>query len=401
MGKRVTPTPKRRSDDTGGVNLVGLQINSPGVICPAGYHRLDEAPEVAAAVWWISDMVSSMTIQLMQNGPSGDSRIKNDLARTVDVSPWSLGTRQTLIGWITSTMLLEGNAYVLPVTKMGRLQDLAPMPEAYAQLRPDGEPYEIVWKGLAFRPDEVLHFALRPDLRKPWKGLGLQVQLRQVVDSIMQTATTKAAYMSSEYKPPIIVAVNSDSDLADEEKREAFIDAYLKRSDPSKPLVIPADLLNVTQVKPLSLTDLAIKDGIELDKKDVAAIVGVPGYAVGVGSFNKDEHNAFIRTKLMYIVEILKQELTKKLLLAPDLYFRFNARSLYAYDLQELAGIARENYVRGLMTGNEARNWMGLPPLEGLDELVILENFIPAGMIGEQSKLNPTKEVNDGDPNET
>ena len=44
---------------------------------------------------------------------------------------------------------------------------------------------------------------------------------------------------------------------------------------------------------------------------------------------------------------------------------------------------------------------MGLPPLEGLDELVILENFIPAGMIGEQSKLNPTKEVNDGDPNET
>ena len=397
MGKRVNPTPHRRSGDAGGVNLVGIQLNSPGVICPAGYHRLDEAPEVAAAVWWISDMVSSMTIQLMQNGPSGDTRLKNALARQVDVTPWSLGTRQALVGWIVSTMLLEGNACVLPVTKMGELKDLVPMPDATVQLRPDGEPYEVVWKSLAFRPDEVLHFALRPDLRKPWRGQGLQVQLRQVVDSIMQTATTKAAYMSSEYKPPIIVAVNSDSDLADEEKRNAFIDAYLKRSDPAAPLVIPADLINVSQVKPLSLTDLAIKDGIELDKKDVAAIVGVPGYAVGVGSFNKDEHNAFVRTKLMYIVEIIKQELTKKLLLAPDLYFRLNARSLYAYDLQELASIAQNLYVRGLMTGNEARNWMGLPPKDGLDELVILENFIPADMIGSQEKLNPNKEVHDGD----
>lgn len=395
MGNRVKVTAHKR--EASGLSLVGLQINSPGVICPSGYHRLDEAPEVAAAVWWISDMIASMTIQLMQNGPSGDTRIRDALARQVDVNPWSLGTRQTLVGWVVASMLLRGNAYVLPVTRNGVLVDLAPMPEADARLRPDGEPYEVVWKGLAFEPDEVLHFALRPDLRKPWLGVGLQVQLQQVVDSILQTAATKTAYMSSEYKPPIIVAVNSDSDLADEKKRDDFIASYLKRSDPSAPLVIPADLINVSQVRPLSLTDLAIKDGVELDKKDVAAIVGVPGYAVGVGSFSKDEHNAFVRTKIMYYVEVLKQELTKKLLIRPDLYFRLNARSLYAYDLQELASIAQNLYVRGLMTGNEARNWMGLPPKEGLDDLVILENFIPADMIGDQAKLTPGKETNNGE----
>lgn len=382
--------PQKRSAEP--LSIVGLQINSPGVICPSGYHRLSDAPEVAAAVWWIADMAASMSIQLMRNGLNGDTRVKDSLSRRVDIEPWSLGTRHSLMHWIFSTMLLEKDAFVLPVTQGGRLTDLQPMPEAKPQLKPDGQPYEVVWKSVAFRPDEVLHFPLRPDLRYPWRGQGLTVQLQSVVDSIMQTASTKLAYMSSEYKPPLIVAVNADSDLSDPELRDKFAKAWLKRNSPDEPMIIPADMINVSQVKPLSLTDLAIRDGIELDKRDVAALLGVPAYVVGVGSFDREEHNAFIRTKLLSYVEIVRQELTKKLVDAPDMYFRMNVRGLYAYDLQELSGIAQELYVRGLMTGNEVRNWMGLDPLEGLDELVILENYIPAGMIGDQKKLNSDKE---------
>ena len=381
----------KRSDGAqkrnGGSSIVGLTLQSPGVICPSGYHRLADAPEVAAAVWWISDLISSMPIHLMQNGPNGDSRIRDALARKVDIEPYSCGTRQTFMGWVASTMLLEGDAFVLPKTSMGTLQDLVPMPGATAQLRPDGTPYEVVWRGLAFDPSEVLHFPLRPDPAHPWRGQGLRVQLQTVVDSIMQTAATKQSYMSSEYKPPIIIAVNADSDLATEEERNRFIDTYIKRDDPSKPIVIPADLMTVSQVKPLSLTDLAIKDGVELDKRAVASIVGVPPYVVGFGGFDRAAHNAWISTRLLYLTNIIRQELTKKLLYSDDRYFAFNSRALYAYDLSDLASIGAQLRAAGLMTGNEVRNWIGLTPKNGLDDLIVLENYIPTDMTGNQKKL--------------
>ena len=37
---------------------------------------------------------------------------------------------------------------------------------------------------------------------------------------------------------------------------------------------------------------------------------------------------------------------------------------------------------------NEWRGWMGLPPDGEMDELLALENYIPADKLGDQAKLN-------------
>lgn len=379
---------KKRSSQVG---VTAITLDSPGILAGSGYHMLSEAPEVAGAIWLIADLISSMPIHLMENQSNGDIRVRDQLARKIDIDPWSLGTRQTLVHWIVETELTEGEAVVIPNTSGTLIADLIPAPNATLHRLTNSSSYYAQYEGRQFDAGNILHFRLRPDPMYPWRGIGPQVQLRQVVDSIIQTAETKTAYMSSEYKPPIVIAVNSDSPLSDEKERSKFIRQYLKRKDPKEPLIIPADLMNISQVKPLSLTDLAIKDGVELDKKTVASIFGIPGFLLGVGTFNKDEYNTFISRTILPICRGIEQELTKKLLFSESRYFRFNARSLYSYSLQELSQIALNMRNAGLMTGNEGRNWLDLPPKEGLDELVMLENYLPANRLGDQKKLNDTQ----------
>ena len=57
------------------------------------------------------------------------------------------------------------------------------------------------------------------------------------------------------------------------------------------------------------------------------------------------------------------------------------------YDLQTTSTVYAAMADRGFVTGNEVRDRLGIEPREGLDELRILENFIPVDMSGMQKKL--------------
>ena len=359
-----------------------------------GYTRLSDCPEVRMGLERIADLVSNMTIHLMQNTKDGDVRVQNGLSRKIDINPCKNMTRQSWVAWIVKSLILNGNTIVYPTFEDGRIEDLIPIPWSNVSIIDKTmSDYEIRINGQKFKYEDLLHFRINPMEERPWIGESYKITLKDVTDNLKQAGHTTKEFMSNKIIPNIIVKVDAlTEELADGDGRAKVYDKFVTASKAGQPWIVPAGLIDVEQVKPLTLNDIAITDTVKMDKKTVAGILGVPAFLLGVGEFNEDEYNNFIRTRIMTLAKAIEQELTRKLLLASDLYFKFNSRSLYAYSLVEQTNIYHKLYTSGIVTGNEVRDMLGLSPREELNDLIVLENFIPVDRIGDQDKLKGGEE---------
>lgn len=359
-------------------------------ICTSGYTPLTKIPEVVACARKIAELIGSATIHLMNNTEDGDERIVNNLSRLIDIEPMPNMTRSTWMEGIVMTMLLygKGNAVVQPHTWEGYFQSLEPISASRVEFNAIGyRDYRITIDGKPKDPKNLLHFVYNPDRTYLWKGNGVTVALKDVLDNLVQARATEKAFMSSEYKPSIIVRVDSMIDeFSSPEGRQKIIDDYMKPAQKGQPWLIPAEQFDIQQVKPLTLGDLAINDSVTLDKRMVAALFGVPAWVVGVGEYKKDEWNMFIQTKIMSMAKAIASEMTKKLILNPSWYLTFNVWSLMDYNLKEVSEVLLAGSDRGFVNGDEWRDRMHMNPA-GLKEFRLLENYIGYEYSNLQKKL--------------
>ena len=379
------------------VGQIAYLLNNEDVGIPIGYVPLTRSPEVQMAVNAIAGLIASMTIYLMKNTERGDIRIKSELSKKIDITPYKYMTRFNWMFYIVKNMITHGNQVVLPFfTEDGKIDYLKPLVPNEVSFMQNGDDYYVLYRGQKFSPEEILHFLLNPKEAYPWEGAGYTVELKDVVKALAQAQKTKTEFMSSKWKPSLIIRVDGISgDLRQEDGRDKILKDYFENSEAGKPWLVPAGQFEVEQVKPLSLNDLAIKDGMELDKKAVASMIGVPPFLLGVGDFKADEYNNFIQTRIMQIATAIQQELTGKTLRSPELYWMFNYRSLYNYTLTEKVTAYGQMADRLAVDRNELREAMGMEPREDMQELLGLENYIPASMLGKQKKLTTEENENE------
>lgn len=369
---------------------VALWLKDGDISC-TGYTPLNENPEVVTACRKIAELVGMLTIHIMENTESGDKRIVNELSAKLDINPNPVMTRKTFIEAIVENLLLygDGNSICRVTTSNGLLGGIYPVPASQVTFNPIGQyNYTVTIADKTYSSDDILHFRLGTDKDYLWKGRGLRVILKDLVGNLKQASHTEKQFFASKWKPSVIVKVDALTDeFSSPSGRKRLLDDYVNSSEVGEPWMIPAEQFSVEQIKPLTLADLALADNVKLDKQAVAAIVGVPAFLLGVGEYNKAEWNSFVNTTIKSIVTGLQQEITKKLIISPKWYVRFNILSLLDWDIQTISTVFCSLADRGYVTGNEVRDKLGMSPREGLDELKVLENYIPWDMSGNQKKL--------------
>lgn len=379
----------RKARRTRSAVLIG-SAEAYDILCGDGYTSLDQNPEIVAACRKIAEVVGAMTIHVMENTERGDERVINELSRKIDINPCSTMTRQTFIEAIVMNLLLygKGNSVVKVYTEDGYLSDMEPVAANRVSYQGDYTRYHVMIDGIPYAPDEVMHFVYNPDKVYMYKGQGVTAQLKDVADNLRQAQITTNAFMKSKYKPSLIVKVDGmTEEFSSPKGRQKLINEYMNSGEAGAPWLIPAEQFEIEQIKPLSLSDLAISDNVKLDKQSVAAILGVPAFVLGVGEYKQDEWNYFVKTKIKTIVTGLQQEMTRKLIYSPNMYIKFNVLSVMDWDLTTIASVFGSLSDRGFVTGNEVRDKIGMSPKEGLDELRVLENYIPWDMAAAQKKL--------------
>ena len=372
-------------------NPVALWLAGGDICCP-GYTRLSDNPEIMTGCLRIAELIGSMTIYLMSNTDQGDVRIVNELSRMIDITPNGTMTRSQWMTAIMMNLLLygNGNSVVVPHTYEGILRSMEPISARRVEFQPVGDSYReyrVRIDGVDRDSESVMHFTYNPDPTYLWKGRGVTVALKEIANNLKQAQRTENAFMSSEWKPSIIVKVDAlTEEFSSPEGRQKLLESYVKPSRTGEPWLIPAEQFQVEQVRPLSLADLAIKDTVELDKKTVAAVLGVPAFLLGVGEYSQAEWNNFVQTKVRALAQSIQQEMTRVLITSPKWYLLLNFWSLLDYDLKSTSDILLAGSDRGYVCGDEWRDRMHMPPA-GLKEYKVLENYIPYEDSGKQKKL--------------
>jgi len=269
--------------------------------------------------------------------------------------------------------ILSGNAYIKIVRDRGAISQMILLDNKKVTIETQGYLKRYFYNGAEIQRDDIIHIP---------SNYGYDgVKGKAVIDfaqSTIQASDILNLYTKNYYQNMVLsklkVSLNESNytDLTDEQIK-AFADMYtaaMTEENIGKP-VIEFDNIKVTPFDLKSnATDEHIKARSYLDRL-ICQIYGVP-YSL-LEESNKynsyEQFNLFFRSHtLTQYTDRIEQYLTTGLLNETEqdtLYFQCDYSELLKPDSESKNKLTIENFKNGLITLNEARSELGLPPAQG------------------------------------
>jgi HK97 family phage portal protein len=311
---------------------------------------------------------------------------------TRDASRWQSGYE--FRRYITACALESGNGVALiRRDSSGAVAELQPMPTnaISSEMTEDGVIYKLA--GTTLSSDQVLHLGCYPDPLRPDWFIGPMDAARAAFNLAADQDAAHSALIKSGGK----ISISHPGAMSDQTVqaiRDAWQTMHSTPEGASRPLILREGM----KAEKISESTSNVLESRRFSIQEVARAFGIPPemlYQQGGGALasQSETARAYVDGALAQWVSAWESEITRKLC-RPGEHARLDVDVLLRGNMRD-AGMALSKLVlAGIMSGNDARHRLGLPPQDGLDDAKV---SMPGGMSAVQG--DNAGEGNMGDDN--
>lgn len=351
----------------------------------------------------LAESLGKLPLKMYQNTEKGIVKSdKMDLYNILKLRPNPYMT--STVFWSTVEMNRNhyGNAYVWCRFQGPQLKDLWIMPSQDVTVVVDDKGIlgtkDKIWyryndrhtgKMYTFSSDEVMHFKTS----STFDGL-IGMPVRDILKTTVDGALESQKFMNNLYKTGLTgkAVLEYTGDL-NQEARDRLVKGFEQFANGSKNAgkIIPVPLGMKLVPLDIKLTDSQFFELKKYTALQIAAAFGIKpnqinDYEKSSYASAEAQNLAFYVDTLLYILKQYEEEITYKILssqlINQGYFFKFNVNVILRADIKTQMDSLSTAVQNGIMTPNEARDYLDMPADDYGNNLMANGNYIPLSMLG-------------------
>jgi HK97 family phage portal protein len=326
-------------------------------------------PSVVRAVQLLSTDIARLPIRVeREDGTVIDGHPIAQLLNR-DASRWQSGF--DFRRFVTSCALTSGNGLALiRRASDGTVAELQPIPVGAARAQWTDEGVEYLIKDVKLAADQVVHIGAYPDLLFPaWFVSPLDATAHAMQLAADQDAAHSALVKTGSTGKISLSHPGAMSDQAVQSIRDAWQTMHANPEGASRPLILREGMKAERISQETSSTNLESR---RFSIQEIARAFGIPPemlFQQGGGALSSqvETARAYVDSGLSMWSAAWSAEIERKLL-APGERLCFDKDLILRGNLKDAGQALAKLVLAGIMSPNDARRRVGLPPMSGLDQ---------------------------------